>query len=276
MSEKIGSGDADPTRALRLLWRRSLGDPQGARGPRAKFSVDEITNAAVALADEEGLEALTMRRLADRLGIAAMTLYTYVPGRAELVGLLVDQVAGEVPLAPMRGSTRDQLRLIARNLWEEYLRHPWLIETQSARPWFGPHISDRYEWQLSALEGLGLDDIAMDQIVTLLTSYVAGAAGGKIIADRTKASSTQTDEEWWAAHAPVLEQLMDGSRYPISGRVGQAAGEAYGTGDPDLSFDFGLERVLDGIEAYIAAHGGGGLRRPRSRALAPPARTTPD
>ena len=67
---------------------------------------------------------------------------------------------------------------------------------------------------------------------------------------------TESDEEWWARNAPILEQIMDPDRYPISGRVGQAAGEEYGAAaDPERSFHFGLARVIDGIEAYDAKAG---------------------
>src|ERR1044072_2725783 len=103
-------------RTLGLLWRRTLGAPQGSRGPKQRFSVDEVIRAAIDVADEEGLPAFSMRKVADRLGLKLMSIYTYVPGRAELIGLMIDEVAGEQTLTPHEGSLRERLTTIARHL----------------------------------------------------------------------------------------------------------------------------------------------------------------
>ena len=92
----------------------------------------------------------------------------------------------------------------------------------------------------------------MDQVITLVVGFVTGPARAYVDAERLHRTTTETDEEWWARNAPILEQIMDPSRYPISGRVGQAAGEEYGApGDPERAFQFGLARVIDGIEVYV-------------------------
>ena len=118
----------------------------------------------------------------------------------------------------------------------------------------GPNVSDKWEWSLRAIEGLGLSDLDMDQVITLVVGFVTGPARAYVDAERLHRTTTETDEEWWARNAPILEQIMDPSRYPISGRVGQAAGEEYGApGDPEHAFQFGLARVIDGIEVYVAS-----------------------
>ncbi|WP_026851434.1 TetR/AcrR family transcriptional regulator [Glaciibacter superstes] len=252
VTESTGRGDAD--RSLMLLWRHHLDEPQSTRGPKQKTSVDEVVSVAIALADEEGLEALSMRRVAERLGLGVMSLYTYVPGKAELVDLMVDTTAGEQELPEHPGDVRSRLEYIARLQWELYRAHPWLLQIDTSRPPLGPHVSDRYEWQLRAVEGIGLDDIEMDQVVTLVSGFVAGPARAAADAERMRNDSGVTDAEWWEANAPVLERVMDGSRYPVSGRVGAAAGEAYeAPANPDLAFEFGLARVLDGVELLIAS-----------------------
>lgn len=242
----------DPSRVLRLLWRDRLGDPRGTRGPRAKLTVDEVVAAATALADEEGLDAFSMRHVAERLGIGVMTLYTYVPDRSALLGLVRDAVAAEAPLPPHTGGVRDRLDRAARALWAEYDRHPWLVDLQIGRPWLGPGETHRYEWQLAAIEGAGLGDLDMDQVITAIVSYVAGAANARVVATRSRANSGVSDLEWWEANAPVLEEVMNGADFPLAGRVGLAVGEAYGLGDPDVAFEFGLALLLDGVEALIA------------------------
>src|SRR5215207_3467509 len=94
----------DVDRALTLLWRRTLGTPQGSRGPKQRVSVDEVVRAAIAVADEDGLPAFSMRKVADRLGLKLMSIYTYVPGRSELIGLMVDEAAGERELPTLHGT----------------------------------------------------------------------------------------------------------------------------------------------------------------------------
>ena len=250
------TGHGEPDRTLRLLWRHRLGDPVGSRGPKQRSSVDVVVDTAIEIADEEGMEALSIRRIAERLGLKPMSVYTYVPGKAELIDLMVDRAAGEEPLPEPAGSLRERLEQVARLGWNEYLRHPWLLSIDTSRPPLGPNVSDRWEWSLRAIEGLGLSDLDMDQVITLVTGFVAGPARAYVDAERLHRTSTESDEEWWARNAPVLEQIMDPSRYPISGRVGTAAGEEYGAAaDPARAFEFGLARLIDGIEAYVAERG---------------------
>lgn len=248
------TGRGEPDRTLRLLWRGRLGEPLGSRGPKQRSSVDEVVETAIQIADEEGIDALSMRRIADRLGLKPMSVYTYVPGKTELIDLMVDHVAGEAALPPLEGGLRERLAEIARLQWEEYLRHPWLLAIDTSRPPLGPNVSDRWEWCLGAIDGLGLGDLDMDRVITLLLGFVGGPARAYLDAERLRRSTAESDIEWWERNAPLLEQIMDPSRYPISGRVGQAAGEAYeAPADPLGAFAFGLERVIDGIEQYVAS-----------------------
>jgi AcrR family transcriptional regulator len=238
----------DVDRTITLLWRRTLGTPQGSRGPKQRVSVDEVVRAAVEVADAEGLPAFSMRKVADRLGLKLMSIYTYVPGRSELIGLMVDEVAGEQELPPHEGTLRERMTTIARQLWDEYHRHPWLLQVDNTRPWIGPNGSNRYEWQLAAIEGAGFTDLEMDQVVTLLSGFAASSARTSIDTRRTAEESGMSDAEWWDINAPVLERVMPSDAYPISSRVGTVAGQEYNAvGDPARSFSFGLDRILDGL-----------------------------
>jgi AcrR family transcriptional regulator len=243
---------SDVDRTLTLMWRRTLGTPQGSRGPKQRVSVDEVIRAAIEVADAEGLPAFSMRKVADRLGLKLMSIYTYVPGKNELIGLMVDEVAGELPLTAHTGTLRDRMAAVAHQLWDEYHRHPWLLQVEDSRPWIGPNLSDRYEWQLAAIEGAGFTDLEMDQVVTMLSGFAGAAARASIHARRTTEQSGITDVEWWAINAPVLERLMPLNRYPISGRVGQVAGAEYNAvSDPQRAYTFGLDRILDGLEKLL-------------------------
>lgn len=250
----------EPDPALRLLWRH-VTPPEDAlaprRGRRQRLSVDAVVDAAVALADRAGLGALSMRSLAQELGLGAMSLYTYVPGRDELIALMVDQVMGRRTLPPLPTDLRERLELIARVQYDDCRDHPWLLEVSGLRPWLGPAAADRYEWQLSAVDGIGLDDIEMDQTVALLVGFASNIARAEQRMHHAERQSGMTELEWWQANAEELGRLMAGREYPIAGRVGQAAGEAYqAAADPSRELEFGLARIVDGLLAHLDAQRG--------------------
>lgn len=248
------TGESARDRTLELLWRSVLGDPQGARGPRQKISVDQVVDAAIQLADDEGVEAISMRRVAEKLGIGAMSLYTYVDGKAELLDLMIDSVVERMPrLAGSHDTLRARLDALAHEDWAHYLRHPWTVRVDTSRPPLGPGSSGRYEYQLTLVEGLGLSDLDMDSVITIVTQYTAGAARAAIDAERVRAASAQSDVEWWEANLPVLDRVMKPGDYPLSGRVGTAVGELFQSpGNQHHAFEFGLARLLDGIEVFAA------------------------
>ncbi|MUL41905.1 TetR/AcrR family transcriptional regulator [Streptomonospora sp. PA3] len=251
----------DPDPSLRLLWRHAAPEqPQPRRrGPKQRLSVDQVVDAAIELADAEGLDAVTMRRLAGRLGLAAMTLYSYVPSRNDLIVLMVDQALGRTALPELPADPRRRLELVARVHYGDCRARPWLLDVAGVRPWLGPHSADRYEWQLSAVDGLGLGDVEMDQTVALLVGFASNTARAEHRVRRAEQESGMTELEWWDANAGLLGELMAGRSYPLASRVGQAAGEAYqAAGDPARELEFGLARIVDGVLAYAASHGHGG------------------
>src|SRR5687768_1469122 len=115
------TGGGDPKRSIELLWGLQ---ERKRRGPRPRLQVADIVRAAITIADGEGLGALSMRRVADVLGVATMSLYSYVPGKAELLDLMLDTVFGETPRPPI-ADWRGGLAAIARSNWDLYHRHPW-------------------------------------------------------------------------------------------------------------------------------------------------------
>ena len=113
----------------------------------------------------------------------------------------------------------------------------------------------KYEHELSALEGLGLDDVEMDAALTYLLTFVQADARSATEAHAARQESAMDDEQWWAANAPLLERVLDPHRYPIAARVGTAAGTAHGTAySPEYAYAFGLDRVLDGLAVLIDSH----------------------
>ena len=242
-----------PDPVLRLLWHYDAGEPATPRrGRKQSLSVDDVVDAAIRIADRDGLPGLSMRLLATELGLGAMSLYTYVPGRDELLALMLDRVLGRRELPAMPDDLPDRLALIARVQYEDCRAHPWLLEISGLRAWVGPGASDRYEWQLSGIDGVGLDDIEMDQTVALLNGFAASVVQTQQRMRQDERASGVTQAEWWAANADELDLVMAGRQYPLAGRVGTTTGEAYQAAtDPAREMEFGLARIIDGLVSYI-------------------------
>jgi AcrR family transcriptional regulator len=257
---RIYSGKGDPGASMELLWAEH-GAPK--RGPRPRLQLAQVIDAAVALADSEGVEALSMRKLAERLETSAMSLYTYTKGRAELVDLMIDRVLGELcePVAEAAG-WRQQLEAIAYDNRALMRRHPWLSQLMTHRPVLGPKLLAKYDRELKAVEGLGLSDVEMDMTITLLNEYVFGAARAIAEAPGLERETGMTDQQWWERYGPLLEKVFNPDQFPTAARVGSAASESYGgLYDPEGTFAFGLARVLDGIELLVSRRQGRDLPR---------------
>ncbi|GAA4718067.1 TetR/AcrR family transcriptional regulator [Phytohabitans rumicis] len=245
------TGGGDPKRSMELLWGIQ---ERSRRGPKPRLSVDQITAAAIGLADRDGLAALSMRKVADRLGVTAMSLYTYVPGKAELLDLMLDRVCGETAKPDeVPGGWRARLELVARENWALYLRHPWLLHVATNRPVLGPNLIAKYDYELRAVDGTGLGAVETDMVVTLVSDYIHGAVRGALAAAEVRRRTGKTDDEWWSEYAPLLEQVFDAERYPTAARIGGEAGAEYqAASDPARAFEFGLARLLDGVAALIS------------------------
>lgn len=246
------ASSGDPVRSMELLWG-SREAPR--RGPKPGLSVERIVRAAIEVADGEGLAALSMRRVAERLGVGAMSLYTYVPGKAELIDVMLDTAIGDArrPDADadeVGGGWRAKLEAVARGNWALFHRHPWLLQVVAvSRPPLGPNVIAKYDDELRAVDGIGLSEAEMDSVVGLVTGHAEAAARRAIEADRAVGRSGLSDEEWWRAYEPLLTRVFDRERFPTAARVGGAAGGAFDAGQ---AFEFGLQRLLDGIEVLVA------------------------
>ena len=242
---------AGPARSLALLW-----GSQTTAG-RSGLTLKAIVIAAIDIADTEGVDALSMRNVAERLNVGAMSLYTHVPGKIELVDLMFDTAYGqlyqsvETP-SQQPGDWRDALRFIAKQNWDLYRRHPWMLQVTPARPVLGPHASLKYEAELRPLDKLGLSDVEMDAVLTLILTHVEGCARSQAARDRIQRDTGITESEWWVNQAPFMEKIIDPTHFPIATRVGVSAGLEYqGASSPEHAFIFGIDRILAGVAELI-------------------------
>jgi AcrR family transcriptional regulator len=261
MTEYASRGDA--RRSMFLLWGKL---ELGRRGPKQALSVNEIVRAGVELADAEGIEALSMRRVAKALGRSPMALYTYVPGKAELLDLMLDAVLAEVAQGPpVAGGWRAAAEASARQGWAFYERHPWVLHVSGARALLGPHELDAYEAQVRIFDGLGLSAVDQTRVVGVLASFVRGAARAVADARAAERATGVSDDDWWAARSAMLDELVGdwwAERYPTLTRMEAEkaflqADRAPGDATPYVEyeelavFEFGLQRLLDGVEVRV-------------------------
>jgi AcrR family transcriptional regulator len=242
--EHSGSGDVD--RSLALLWAL---DGRPTRGPKPKLTLDDIVTTAIDVADADGLEAVSMRRLATELGVGTMSLYRYVPGKAELLDLMLDRVIGIDP--DTAGSRSDDWRGfltdMGRAMWALYTRHPWLPQVDQTRPVLGPRALAGLEFALQQLTALPLPDLQKMQAISAIETLAAAAARLHNNAIAAEQHSGRTTEEFWQAQEPVLTKAMDSGRFPM---IASLADDAFAGGGAEL-FEFGLQRLLDGLDMLV-------------------------
>lgn len=228
---------------IRRLWDL---DPGPRPGPKATHSARTIAKAGVKIADSEGLAAVSMRKVAAWLSVSPMSLYNQIPGKAELLELMIDEVSGEM-LAPTSGAWLARAETVLWRNWEWYLQHPWLLQTDSYRPVLGPNVLQKYEIELAAFEGIGLSDIEMDFALGSLLAMVKGCAMSAIDADGMIKDGGDP-AVWWETRKPALDALGMESRFPLATRVGSAVGAyANGPSAPKAALRFGFACWCSGI-----------------------------
>ncbi|RFU39782.1 TetR/AcrR family transcriptional regulator [Actinomadura logoneensis] len=224
------------------LWER-LERPAAA--PRQTLTLDRIADTAVGIADAEGLDAITMRGLATRLGVAPMAPYRHIQNKDELLEVMVDRVYGELTL--VRGATwRETLREHALRTRALMHAHPWLTELPATLSPLSPHRVGVVEHALSALDGLGLDADTMMAVYRAVGFYTQGATEAELTYQRfMRRQGFDSPTDLRIGMAPHMTYLMGTGRYPTYRRY---LHEAAHKDDADWQFATGLDAVLDGIE----------------------------
>ncbi|MEV7599810.1 TetR/AcrR family transcriptional regulator [Kitasatospora sp. NPDC089797] len=260
----VYAGQGDAHRSLALLWGRpdapdtGRGAGPGRSGPKPGLSTDAIVSAGIAVADAEGMAALSMRAVGERLGRTAMALYTYVPGKAELLDLMHDRVLAELPGGPPPSDDwRGAVTGWAEELYSCYLRHPWVLQVSQARPVLGPAELTAMERLLEALRPAALDPGRLRGAVAALWQFVRGTAATAADARGAAAATGVADEDWWRARSARLAELAPdfAQRFPLLTALQSAGGGAPGD-DDRAAFRSGLALLLDGVAADATATDG--------------------
>ncbi|MEU9013900.1 TetR/AcrR family transcriptional regulator C-terminal domain-containing protein [Streptomyces sp. NPDC048479] len=234
------------------IWMRP--EPADRRTARAQrtLSRDQIVRAAIKIADSEGREAASMRRIAAEIGAGAMSLYYYVPSKEDLIELMVDEVIGETRLPEQPGPDwRGSLAAAADEKRALWLRHPWLATAWThGHPIWGPNSLRQQEFVLGTLAEF---DLQVDELLSLIglynsyvESFVRNEVGWLEEARRTKMDMM----EWMRQSRPYAKQLVATGEYPMFTRVLTETMTPHM--EPDARFQCGLARVLDSIAASLA------------------------
>ncbi|WP_406343600.1 TetR/AcrR family transcriptional regulator C-terminal domain-containing protein [Streptomyces sp. NBC_01578] len=224
------------------VWTRPRPEPR-RRAP----GVDQYVAAALAVADAEGLAAVSMRRVARDLGSGTASLYRYITNRDELVDLMVDAAQGEDPLPDSAEDWRADLGAVAHALRATLLRHPWLAGELAGRPALGPNSLRRSESALRAAVALTPDITLASQALGAVHAYVLGSVAAQQALRRAEQRTGLSEEEWQRSVGPYISEVLAAGEHPMLARRVLEAEEL----DPDVEFTFGLDCVLDGLAARL-------------------------
>ncbi|MEV4758772.1 TetR/AcrR family transcriptional regulator [Micromonospora sp. NPDC049559] len=222
--------------ATELLWGERTAP---RRGPRPTLTLESIAAAGIGIADAEGLAAVTMQRVAERLGVTKMALYRYVPGKVELVALMTDLAVGGPPrLDEVGDGWRPRLDAWARRMFERFWAHPWAIEATVGARAIGPNELGWLEQAAAALTGTGLTGSEILDVAATLVGHV------RTVAQQGAAISAGSPER---AMNDAVVGLLAGREDRFPALVAALADR----GGEDQALDFGLRRILDGVELLI-------------------------
>jgi AcrR family transcriptional regulator len=234
--------------SIETAWGRA---PRARRGPKPALSLERVIDAAIEVAVSEGLGAVSMARVAEKVGTSTMSLYRYVAAKDELLALMVDRAVGRPPAASSGGKRwRAGLERWAWGFHERLREHPWALGVPISGP---PTTPNQVAWLESGLRSLadtGLAEAQKASVVLLLSGYVRSEA--TLTADLV--ATNPTLESIMAGYPATLRELTDGDRFPALHAV-LDAGVFDRADDPDDEFRFGLDRILDGVDALIAQPG---------------------
>lgn len=257
--EAAARADPELRRRSALLWDDRS---RPTRGPKPGLTPDDVVQAAMQIADEEGLAAVTMQAVAARLGFTTMAIYRYFPSKETLFDAIVDAGLGSPPRpTEPRGRWRDEVAQWARAKRAMLCARPWLAELPFVAAPHGPNWLSWLEAVAEPLARTGLTSADLGEMISVIDGFTRGASDTAVSLARSRARGIP-DARWAAAVGADLGRAIGDPRFPAFAALLTSPSD----GRPrtmDESFDFCLQRVLDGIELYVDS--AVGRRRTKSR-----------
>ncbi|MFB8031436.1 TetR/AcrR family transcriptional regulator C-terminal domain-containing protein [Streptomyces sp. NPDC056004] len=243
-AEEVAELDLAPARGS------TVGPSEDDNAPH--LSAERIARAGIDIADAEGLEALSMRRVATDLGASTMALYRYVASKHDLVAMMVETALSDAPLPDTPAQNwRHGLERAARRDWELYHRHPWILAKVlvTTRAHFSPALAADSESAFSSFDGLGLEPADAFRYMFMFASYVQGVALTYVSDVEAERQSANAARRAVTSPEGVRAPLFAPGAYPRLGPAMRAGADPWNL---DALFLAGLAGVLDGIEADLA------------------------
>jgi AcrR family transcriptional regulator len=249
----------DPDYLLDLLWRTTT-PPR--RGPRGALTLDGIVGAAVRIADTDGLDAVSMRRIAESLGVTTMSLYRYVPSKDDLLDLMFEMGTTRPDTTDWPDDWRGRLERFAHGTRSVLRQRPWMLDVPISGPPMGPNNLAWMDAALGSLAGTGLSEDDMMGVLTILSGYVLQETQQEITMSRAAPRTGLSYEEWGQAYGRLLDRVVREGRYPAVARVIEAGVFESERQSPDDDFAYGLAFILDSVEALIGRRAAEDAPRP--------------
>ena len=222
-----------------------------SRGPKRAYSKEKIAALAIRIADAEGLEAASIRRIAAKLGSGAASLYRYVANKQDLFDLMADSVLGEDRMPRSSRDWRADLRKAARLYRAMYLRHPWMLTVSGFRMLNGTNLLRWVEFTLSAIDGHGMDIDEMLVLSNTLFAYARGHAASEIGEREASVRSGMSRVDWMIEHAESTRSIVESERFPYFNRIVKDAATPHREAMEEAGFQEGLECLLDGFAVRL-------------------------
>lgn len=215
---------------------------------------DDIVQTAIQIADTDGIDAVSMRKIASKLGVHATSLYWYVKTKDDLLDIMLDNLMGEQLIDGVpSGDWKGDMRTIARATYERLRRHPWVArELGRRRVLVGPRTLGHIEQSLAAIACLHLDSPTSLAVINSIDSYVIGYALRDIAGKEAEKRSGIDDDEWMEAVAPYVEKTLATGAYPHFRKFVENPFDLH----DHQQFDFGLDCLISGIDARVSSEKG--------------------
>ncbi|KAB8160143.1 TetR family transcriptional regulator [Streptomyces sp. 3MP-14] len=237
----------DPQYLLDLLWRTHS---PGTRGPRGSLTVDQVVGVAVRIADEEGIAGVSMRRIAQELGVTTMTLYRYVPSKDDLLDLMFAMATSVPDTSDWPDDWRGVLRNWALQTRQLMLSRPWMLDIPIGAPPMSPNSLAWMEVALAALDRTALNEGDMIGVLLIISGFVLGDTRQELTMTSASARTGVSYEDWGRVYGRMMAKVATDERFPTLAKIARSGiFDNENTAEDD--FNGNLDFLLDSVAALI-------------------------
>ncbi|MFI7278154.1 TetR/AcrR family transcriptional regulator [Streptomyces sp. NPDC049879] len=248
MATEPKGGGRDPQYLLDLLWRRQR---PGTRGPRGSLTLDQIVGAAIEIADAEGIDGVSMRKVAQKVGVTTMSLYRYVPGKDDLLDLMFEMGTGRPDTSGWPDDWYGRLLAYGKDVRRLMVARPWMIDIPISGPPMGPNNIAWMEVLLASLSDTPMSEETKLGVLMVVSGFVLSEVRQEVSMLRATPRTGMDYMEWGEAYQRMLETVVHDPAYPALSRLVRSGVFADDRSSAEEDFLYNLRFVLDGIAALL-------------------------